>query len=31
LPNGELWLRIDTDQAWLVLAESIVVRNPEPL
>ena len=30
LPDGELWLRADADEAWLVLAEPVVVRNPEP-
>src|SRR6267142_4886871 len=30
LADGELRLRTDADEAWLVLAEPIVVRNPEP-
>src|SRR5258705_13516680 len=30
LADGELRLRADADEAWLVLAEAVVVRNPEP-
>ena len=30
LADGELRLRADADEAWLVLAEPVVMRNPEP-
>ena len=30
LADGELRLRADADEAWLVLAEPVVVRNPQP-
>ena len=31
LANRELGLRADPHEPWLVLAEPVVVRNPEPL
>ena len=30
LPDGEFWLGADADEAGLVLAEPVVVRNPQP-
>jgi hypothetical protein len=31
LPDGEFRSRADADETWLVLAKSVVVRNPQPL